>query len=336
MKRLLLSLAVVLACLITTNALAQCGPNGCPSGPLDNGGWRGSNPPAVSQPVLQDKQTGHYQSVVRIRGKDARGSGHYYGSGCVIAWGDKIVVLTASHVVRGTNRVAIRGKTGYQECTVLDKNPTWDMAVLNPSNPSDLLPAEIAYADSGELQPGDQLESCGFGGNDKLKVNRGVLKRFARGNGGSSTADWLVMSGRARLGDSGGPIFRRKKLVGVLWGTSGQVVIGTQLGRIHVILTRVLGEPKHAQSRLLDLNLGLGCRPRPQPRPPTATQPYDPRVAENSRKLDLLLQQQQQQQQPPVVDEEEKGDKPNALIMVVLALGGVVLGFVLYFKERGE
>ena len=45
------------------------------------------------------------------------------------------------------------------------------------------------------------------------------------------------MSGPARRGDSGGPIFNdRGRVVGILWGTDGKTVIGVQAGRLHVAL----------------------------------------------------------------------------------------------------
>ena len=45
------------------------------------------------------------------------------------------------------------------------------------------------------------------------------------------------MSGPARPGDSGGPIFNaRGRVVGILWGTDGQTTIGVQVGRLHIVL----------------------------------------------------------------------------------------------------
>ena len=55
--------------------------------------------------------------------------------------------------------------------------------------------------------------------------------------------DWFEISGHARPGDSGGGVFnQRGRLVGVLWGTNGEVVVGVQAGRLHLLLDSALPE----------------------------------------------------------------------------------------------
>ena len=68
------------------------------------------------------------------------------------------------------------------------------------------------------------------------------------------------MTGSARQGDSGGPVFdRHRQLVAVLFGTNGQVVDGTFCGRVRRFFK---GARSQGPIRAL--------RSRPCPRRPTA------------------------------------------------------------------
>ena len=68
--------------------------------------------------------------------------------------------------------------------------------------------------------------------------NSGLFVGYRRGaSDGDGHDDWFELSGPARQGDSGGPIFNeRGRVVGILWGTDGKTVIGVQAGRLHVAL----------------------------------------------------------------------------------------------------
>jgi hypothetical protein len=47
----------------------------------------------------------------------------------------------------------------------------------------------------------------------------------------------MIISGHARQGDSGGPVFNRNgRIIGVIWGTDGETVIGVQAGRLQLLL----------------------------------------------------------------------------------------------------
>jgi hypothetical protein len=59
---------------------------------------------------------------------------------------------------------------------------------------------------------------------------------------GDGRDDWMVITGYARGGDSGGPVFNQRGLVvGVLWGTDGQEVVCVQPGRLHLVLQAAIG-----------------------------------------------------------------------------------------------
>ena len=85
---------------------------------------------------------------------------------------------------------------------------------------------------------GNRLESCGYGPDGKLAVNTGLFLGYKRSTQTpNGPDDWFEISGHARPGDSGGGVFNeRGRLVGVLWGTNGEVVVGVQAGRLHVLL----------------------------------------------------------------------------------------------------
>jgi hypothetical protein len=95
--------------------------------------------------------------------------------------------------------------------------------------------------------------------------------------------DWMEMSGHARGGDSGGPIFNANgRVVGVLWGTDGEHVVGVQAGRIHLLLEEALPQVVEQKAFVL---LGIFER---KPTPPLAgpssrVQPTAPRASSASQ-----------------------------------------------------
>jgi hypothetical protein len=75
----------------------------------------------------------------------------------------------------------------------------------------------------------------------------------------------MVLTGKARMGDSGGPIFTLDgKLAGVLWGTDERSVYGTWAGKIRQVFDaefqKAISSPKKPKPRK---------KPRPEAAPPT-------------------------------------------------------------------
>jgi hypothetical protein len=103
------------------------------------------------------------------------------------------------------------------------------------------------------------LQSCGFGPDGRYGCNQGRALGYARTLAGT-THETLTLSGAAREGDSGGPVFNgRGELVAVVWGTDGRTVEGTYCGRIRRFLAGLLSP---------------GRRPAPlRPVPPGASPP---------------------------------------------------------------
>jgi hypothetical protein len=158
----------------------------------------------------------------------------------LVRWGDRVVVLTARHVVKDAKKIIVElctKKTHW--ATVLNADAVWDCAVLElTGQPEGIEPAEIEYGQAAMQTDGDRLESDGYGPDGQLAVNIGLFKGYRRSTDArDGRDDWMVISGNARGGDSGGPVFnQRGRVVGVLWGTDGGTVVCVQAGRVHATI----------------------------------------------------------------------------------------------------
>jgi len=158
------------------------------------------------------------------------GSGVYLG---------RSLVVTCDHLFRDsrsgkqqTGRIIVSFSDGQaSQAVVLKQDSEWDLAILRVEHPPHNLPSVEWATEMPKV--GDQVISCGFGSGGKVCWNVGRIKGFGRSkNGSSGPADTMILSGQARGGDSGGPIFNAKgRICGVLWGSSNTEVVGTQVGR---------------------------------------------------------------------------------------------------------
>ncbi len=207
------------------------------------------------------------------------------------------------------------------------------------------------------------MESCGYGADGKLACNSGVFlgyKRSAAKPGGPD--DWLAISGHARAGDSGGPVFnRRGRLVGVLWGTDGKEVVCVQAGRLHVLLDSAVPPAAKVEQQSLQAILqrtptpakepeqdGCGCpsdigRAKPeclerwgsgrrQPAPNVVVQP-DPDVRRALENIDAKVGVLVEQRRPPQL-EERKVDEASPLVAGLCMAAAVMAGFVVFFAAQ--
>jgi len=193
-----------------------------------------------------ERAVGYRASVVRVECRHSANVS-FKGSGVLVRWGKRVVVLTARHVVKDAKTVIVRFSTGKRyRARVIKVNARWDCAVLDIGGaaPDGIEPAVFAFGGDASFKDGDRLESCGYGADEKLAVNIGLFKGYRRSSAAmDGPDDWMVISGHARQGDSGGPVFDRQgRVVGVLWGTNGQTVVCVQPGRIHVMLNGVIAE----------------------------------------------------------------------------------------------
>ena len=164
-------------------------------------------------------------SVARICVQRCSGGGcmRCYGSGTLVdVDGDAGIVVTCAHLFReGASRiqVAFDGSQAY-DATLVGRDEAFDLAALRIARPA----AEpIPIAGVGP-QVGETLRSCGYGQDGRYWCNQGRMLGYVRTTQ-TRTAETLELSGRARDGDSGGPVFNGSgELVGVLWGTDGRIV----------------------------------------------------------------------------------------------------------------
>jgi hypothetical protein len=358
MKKILVLIGIIMMLFMLVGPLlAQCSNGRCG---IDNNPWQAvpqSQPQQYQQPQAQPTASyiqgeGVYASVVRITATESRGARK--GSGVIVRWGTKLVILTARHVIKNAN-MAIHARVSgkWFQTRVLGVDTEWDVAILEVPPTLEVPYNEVAYTVDGQVKPGDIVEACGFGSDDRLAKFVGPVKGFSSNKPSGSSADWLEMVGHARQGDSGGPVYRQGKLVGVLWGTDSDSISATQVGRLHVILTRVLG-PSQPMEQMQFFGssgcLGGICKPK-QPTPPSTVQTYpqpsinvqaDPRVGDALRginsKLDVVIEnttpiQAEPELQPEIANDDADKVNPGVIAgIIMLAVASVVF---VKFKSGG-
>ena len=155
----------------------------------------------------------------------------WYGSGTLIAKDDQVgVLLTCAHLFRpGVGEVTVRFPSGEQHrARVCAMDTAWDLAALEIAAPA----ASPVLVAADAPRPGEPLESCGYGPDGTYRCNPGQAVGYVR-TGGTTTYETLEVTGEARLGDSGGPVFNtRGELAAVVWGTDGRTVEATACCRI--------------------------------------------------------------------------------------------------------
>lgn len=166
----------VLWCLCGA-ARAQCVGGLCPVAPAVH--------PAVAR-VVNQKQ-----------------DGRYLGSGTLVEKDDtRGIVLTCAHLFRdGAGLVTVAFADGRLfVANVLAMDRQWDLAALEIAPPA-APPVEIA---AEAPQPGQWLQSCGYGADGRYRCNQGQARGYVQ-TVGTSGPETLELSGTARQGDSGGP-----------------------------------------------------------------------------------------------------------------------------------
>ncbi|HOM17566.1 MAG TPA: serine protease [Thermoguttaceae bacterium] len=203
---------VFVGCLaISAEAVAQsCGPNGCSPNPRANAGAH----PAVCRVI-----------------HNLPGGLRCLGSGVLVdKEGQYGLVITCQHLFRdgpGTTQAIFPDGQAF-EAKLLHQDPAADLAALLIARPS----AEPVPVADTPPQPGEPVQSCGYGPDGRYWCNQGRVVGYART---ASAPGWetLELTGRARQGDSGGPVFNAQgQLVAVLWGTDGRSVSAAYCGRV--------------------------------------------------------------------------------------------------------
>jgi hypothetical protein len=240
-----------------------------------------------------------------------------YGSGTLVykdaAQG---IVVTCAHLFRGrVGKVVVTlGDGSPIEADLVAADRAWDLAALKIAPPQ----AEPATIATEHPKPGDPLRSCGYGFDGRYWCNQGRALGYAR-TAATSTYETLELSGRARDGDSGGPVFNASgELVAVLWGTDGRMVGGTFCGRVRKFLAGIFSP---------------GClpyqRPGPAPLPPGAS-PREPSlpgldnyIAEIRQRLDGLIGQLNNARQQQAEQQKSWNGRLEKIENAVTLVGGL-------------
>jgi len=207
-------LFLLIAMVVPVPVAAQCTEDSCA-------------PPVVS-----------HAAVVRVAETASSGS-RCYGSGTLVhKEARQGIVLTCAHLFRHEeNSASVTFADGSRfEADLVAVDRAWDLAALKISGPQ-ATPVPIA---AKHPQPGDPLQSCGYGSDGRYWCNQGRALGYVRTTA-TKTYETLELSGFARDGDSGGPVLNASgELVAVLWGTDGRLVGGTYCGRIRKFLAGIL------------------------------------------------------------------------------------------------
>ncbi len=193
------------------------------------------------------------------------------------------IVLTCAHLFRSSSpRVRVTFPDGQSlDAELLAVDRAWDLGVLRLAAPT---AQPVSIAAQGP-KPGELLASCGYGPSGRYWCNQGRALGYAQ-TATTSTYETLALSGLAREGDSGGPVFNAQgELVAVLWGTDGRSVQGTYCGRIRKFLRQVLGigDAMPASPWPGPAPWDHGERPAPPPNAPSTLPHIDEFVAELAR-----------------------------------------------------
>jgi len=175
----------------------------------------------------------HPRGVVRI--VNSLGKEQSVGSGSLVQRRKELgMVLTCAHLFAdgvGDLCVFFEGRTPKHALLVAmdEANDLACLVVWQPVGPTVALASSVP-------SPGATLSSCGFGQTGQLRVNQGTCVGQATLEDGTPLGV-VELSGLARQGDSGGPIFNaQNKLVGVIFGSDGKVVDGTHCGILRSFL----------------------------------------------------------------------------------------------------
>ena len=193
----------------------------------------------------------------RIQTNSGQSQAVYYGSGVYAAESGELgIVLTNWHVVSSSEGLLdIRFPTFRSPGAVILADDVWDIAAVVVHKPP-FVPIPISLE---VPQIGDELWVGGYGsapGLEEFQMSSGPVLSYSIID--YSAFPWLkeplpgetLMIGTAvRFGDSGGPIFNRcGELAGLLWGSDGNLTMGTFCLRIQAFLTQAQFQLAHLPS----------------------------------------------------------------------------------------
>lgn len=146
--------------------------------------------------------------------------------------------LTAAHIFRdGKGKITMTTMDGRNfKAAVYRAESDWDVVLLAFEGDVNLPSIPLAAA---QPRPGEATVAWGFGRDGRVAGQRGRVVDYVRTEKGD-TSETLKTTGRARDGDSGGPVLNdRGELVGLLWGTDGRYTYATSITRLRKILDSI-------------------------------------------------------------------------------------------------
>jgi thiol-disulfide isomerase/thioredoxin len=287
-----------------------------------------------------ERPVGHRAAVVRIYCQDDART-RSIGSGTLVKWNGKTVVLSARHVVKDAKSIVVElHNKRTHRARVVAVDAVWDCAVLElDGEPTGVEPAEVERGPAAIQAAGNRLESCGYGPDGRLACNSGLFLGYKRSTQTpAGPDDWFTISGHARGGDSGGGVFNQQgRLVGVLWGTDGQEVVCVQAGRLHKLLDQAVAQQDATQQKSI-------LQPAPTPASPLLPWRNETKGRDDAQdtRIEALIALQERQARaaaptPPHVErpieESNKAsvntdDRASPLLAAVVILASLTVGGV--------
>ncbi|MFI5715141.1 MarP family serine protease [Nocardia sp. NPDC051750] len=174
------------------------------------------DPSVLSTPVAESLQ----QSVLRIRGVAPSCQRALEGSGFVVA---PERVMTNAHVVAGTTSVTVDSAAGPLDATVVEFDPSMDIAVLLvPGLTAPVIPQAPEPAASGE-----SAIVLGYPGGGRYTASAARVRETLDLTGPTIYRDGTVerevytVRGQVRAGNSGGPLVDAEgNVLGVVFGAA--------------------------------------------------------------------------------------------------------------------
>lgn len=174
------------------------------------------DPSVLASPVAGSLQ----QSVLRIRGVAPSCQRALEGSGFVVA---PERVMTNAHVVAGTTSVTVDSAAGPLDATVVEFDPSMDIAVLSvPGLVAPVIPQAPAPAGSGE-----SAIVLGYPGGGRYTASAARVRETLDLTGPTIYRDGTVerevytVRGSVRAGNSGGPLVDTEgNVLGVVFGAA--------------------------------------------------------------------------------------------------------------------
>lgn len=228
----------------------------------------------VSSPAFRTEPAPPHPAVARILVENAQTRN--YGTGTWIRLSqNRSAILTCAHLFETDHpeRIAVcfpNHSAFSARIQAIDRS--WDVALLQTSAGASAFPNAMEQPDSPASSassvtgstsfpqpvfvaqappvPGDYLRVCGYGPDGQSLWILGTVRGYCR-LAQVSGAHTLVMTGNARHGDSGAPIFTLDgTLAGVLWGTDGQSLYGTWSGQIRTVFWTAFQETASSEASL--------------------------------------------------------------------------------------